>query len=115
MNSDCLFCEIVNGNLKVDILKETEYSVAFKDINPQAPCHILIIPKLHIASTLEINDNNIFYLSEMALLAKEIAKKNKNIKGGYRWIINTGIDGGQTVDHLHLHLIGGRKMLWPPG
>ena len=75
----------------------------------------MIIPKKHIASTLELNNENIEYLSKMAFLANQISKEEGIAKTGYRWVINTGNDGGQTVDHIHLHLIGGRQMLWPPG
>ena len=115
MSDNCLFCKIINSEIPANIVAQTEHVLAFRDINPQSPTHILLVPKKHIASSRELNEENIHYLSEMALLAKDFAKKNANIKRGYRWIINTGIDGGQTVDHLHLHLIGGRKMLWPPG
>ena len=116
MNTDeCLFCKIIKGSVPADIIGETETVLAFRDINPQADTHVLIIPKLHIVSTRELNYKNIKYLSEMILLSNKIAVKEDIINSGYRWIINTGDDGGQTVDHLHLHLIGGRQMLWPPG
>ena len=115
MPDDCLFCKIINGDISADIIKKTESACAFRDINPQANTHILIIPQKHIASTRELNKENIEYLSEMALLANQISKEEGIVRNGYRWVINTGDDGGQTVDHIHLHLIGGRKMHWPPG
>ena len=115
MADDCLFCKIINGDIPADIIKQTESVCAFRDINPQAKTHILVIPKKHIASTRHLNIQNIKYLSEMALLSNEIADEEGITLKGYRWVINTGIDGGQTVDHIHLHLIGGRKMNWPPG
>ena len=115
MSNECLFCNIMNDDIPADIIAQTESALAFRDINPQASTHVLIIPKKHIASTRELNKDNIQYLSEMALLANKVAKEECINKNGYRWVINTGGDGGQTVRHIHLHLIGGRQMHWPPG
>ena len=115
MSDDCLFCKIINGDIPADIIEQTKSVCAFRDINPQADTHVLIIPKKHIASTRELNNENIEYLSKMALLAKQISEEEGIARNGYRWVINTGDDGGQTVDHIHLHLIGGRQMHWPPG
>ena len=115
MLDDCVFCKIIKGDIAADIVKDTEFACAFHDINPQAKTHILIIPKKHIASTRELNNGNIVYLSKMALLANQISEEEGIIRNGYRWVINTGEDGGQTVHHIHLHLIGGRQMHWPPG
>ena len=115
MSDDCIFCKIIKGEIATNIVDKTEYALAFQDINPQAPIHVLIIPKEHIASCRSLNKENIHYFSEMALLANKVAIKEKITKGGYRWAINTGDDGGQTVNHIHLHLLGGRKMNWPPG
>ena len=115
MSENCLFCKIIIGEISADIIGNTEQAIAFHDINPQASTHVLIVPKKHIVSTSELNKDNIKYLSEMALLANQIAKTEGIMGSGYRWVINTGIEGGQTVDHIHLHLIGGRQMLWPPG
>ena len=115
MSVECLFCKIIKGDIAADIVKRTEFACAFRDINPQANTHVLIIPNKHIESTRELNNGNIAYLSEMALLANQIAEEEGIIKNGYRWVINTGKDGGQTVYHIHLHLIGGRQMNWPPG
>ena len=115
MSDDCLFCKIINGDIPADIIKKTESVCAFRDINPQANTHVLIVPQKHIASTRELNNENIEYLSKMALLANQIAEEEGINRNGYRWVINTGDDGGQTVDHIHLHLIGGRQMHWPPG
>ena len=111
----CLFCNIIKKDIPADVVQETKTICAFRDINPQASTHVLIIPKKHISSTRELNEKNIKYLSEMALLANQIAEKEGITENGYRWVINTGNNGGQTVDHIHLHLIGGRKMTWPPG
>ena len=115
MSDDCLFCKIINGDIHADIVMQTESVCAFRDINPQANTHILIVPQKHIASTRELNNENISYLSDMALLANQIAEEEGIVRNGYRWVINTGDDGGQTVHHIHLHLIGGRQMQWPPG
>jgi len=105
----------MNDDIPADIIAQTESALAFRDINPQASTHVLIIPKKHIASTRELNKENIQYLSEMALLANKVSEEEDINKNGYRWVINTGDDGGQTVGHIHLHLIGGRQMHWPPG
>ena len=115
MSDGCLFCNIINDDIPADIIAQTESALAFRDIDPQASTHVLIIPKKHIASTRELNRENIEYLSEMALLANKIAGEEGIKNNGYRWVINTGDDGGQTVAHIHLHLIGGRQMHWPPG
>ena len=115
MLSDCLFCKIINRDIPADILAETANALAFRDINPQAKTHVLIIPKVHIQSTRELNNNNVHYLMDMAVMANNIAENEGIFESGYRWIINTGDDGGQTVHHIHLHLLGGRKLHWPPG
>ena len=112
---DCLFCNIAKGSIPAKRVGESVNSIAFNDINPQAPVHILIIPKIHIASNLDLNENNIHFLSDMALLANKISIEFCLHKSGYRWIMNTGEDGGQTVHHMHLHLLAGRKLSWPPG
>ena len=113
--SDCLFCKIVKGEIPADIVAENAYALAFRDINPQASTHVLVIPREHIASTRDLNNDNIETLSHMALLANEISISEGLTDSGYRWIINTGNDGGQTVFHIHLHLLGGRQLNWPPG
>ena len=115
MSDDCLFCKIINGVIPADILDQNDTALAFRDINPQAATHILIIPKAHIASTRDLNDGNIHCLLEMAVMANKIADSEGISESGYRWVINTGNDGGQTVHHLHLHLLGGRQLQWPPG
>ena len=112
---DCLFCKIIKGEIPAEILAENDHALAFRDINPQASTHVLIIPKVHISSTRDLNNENIDALSQMALLANEISDSEGIKDSGYRWAINTGNDGGQTVFHIHLHLLGGRQMNWPPG
>ena len=113
--SDCLFCKIIKGEIPAEIVAENDHALAFRDINPQASIHVLIIPKVHISSTRDLNNENIDALSQMALLANEISDSEGIKDSGYRWVINTGNDGGQTVFHIHLHLLGGRQMNWPPG
>lgn len=111
-NPDCIFCKIAKKEIKSNLLLETENYVAFHDINPQAPVHVLIIPKKHYDSLNNIDDPEL--LGELLLGAKEVAEK-LNIKDGYRIVLNTGENAGQTVFHIHLHVLGARQMLWPPG
>jgi histidine triad (HIT) family protein len=111
---DCLFCKIVSGAIPVTRLYEDEHVLAFPDIHPQAPTHILIIPKQHIASHAHAAAADKEMLGHMMFAAGEIARA-QHLDNGYRLVINTGPDGGQTVDHLHVHLLGGRPMGWPPG
>ena len=113
--SDCLFCKIVSGEISCDKLYENDKLVAFRDIDPKAPTHILVIPKKHIRSIneLEISDQNL--AGELLLAAKEIASIENIESSGYRTIFNTNSDGGQTVYHIHMHVMGGRQLHWPPG
>ena len=114
MSADCLFCKIVSGAIPARRLFEDELCLCFADINPQAPTHLLIIPKQHIASTAQAEQVHAPLLGHMVAKAAEMAR-GAGLNGGSRIVINTGVDGGQTVDHLHLHLPGGRHMTWPPG
>jgi histidine triad (HIT) family protein len=111
---DCLFCKIASGVIPVTRLYEDEQTLAFADIHPQAPVHILIIPKTHFASLAQTSHEQAPLLGHLITAAVEIAKQ-QGLANGYRTVINTGPDGGQTVDHLHVHLLGGRHMGWPPG
>ena len=113
MSADCLFCRIVAGKIPATLLAETEDCVAFRDISPQAPVHVLVIPRLHIASLDEVEDPML--LGRMMLLATQLAREEGIAVTGYRTVINTRDDGGQSVAHLHIHLLGGRKLKWPPG
>ncbi len=113
MTESCLFCRIVRGELPVAFVAQNEHAVAFRDINPQAPLHVLIVPKRHLPSLAEASDS--MELGAMALLAAQVARTEGFAETGYRTVMNTGADGGQTVLHLHLHLLGGRAMGWPPG
>jgi histidine triad (HIT) family protein len=114
-DTDCLFCKISEGEIPADIVRSTEDVVAFRDINPQAPTHILIIPRDHIASVSEMEEGDSEALGKLFLMAKELAREEGIAEGGYRMVVNAGADAGQTVFHIHLHLLGGRGMAWPPG
>ena len=113
LDPDCLFCKIIKHEIPADIILETNHSLAFRDINPQAPTHVLVIPKRHAAS-LEAMDDFV-NVPGLVRIAKEVARQEGIAESGYRVVINTGENGGQTVSHLHLHVLGGRRMTWPPG
>jgi len=114
MNS-CLFCSIVAGKVPCTEVYSEEHFLAFRDIDPQAPTHILVIPKRHIASLAKLENDDSSLMGELILVAKKIARQEGLDEHGYRFVINCGVDGGQTVDHIHLHILGGRSMAWPPG
>lgn len=114
-NSDCLFCKIVEGQIPANIVGRSNEALAFTDINPKAPVHIQIIPKQHLASVSDVGPEHANVLSEMFRLANEQAKAKGATKSGFRLVVNHGPDAGQSVDHLHLHLLAGREMTWPPG
>ena len=113
MADSCLFCRIVNKEIPAKLVAESAECVAFRDINPQAPVHILVIPRKHIASLDAADDAQT--IGKMALLAADIARTEGIAERGYRTVFNTNADAGQTVFHIHLHLLGGRKLGWPPG
>ncbi len=113
-SSDCLFCQIVAGAIPVQRLHETPDTLAFADIRPQAPVHVLVIPKRHIPSLAGAKPEDTALLGNLFAAAAEVARIQQ-LENGYRLVVNTGPDGGQTVDHLHIHLLGGRQMTWPPG
>jgi len=113
--ADCLFCKIAAEELPADVVYKDELVVAFRDINPQAPTHIIVIPKEHISYAADLNDSHSVLLSQMFKTANKIASDDDISEDGYRLVINNGRGAGQTVFHLHLHLLGGRPMNWPPG
>ena len=113
--TDCLFCKMVSGDIQPDVVYETDSVLAFRDINPQAPTHVLIIPKQHITSINDLQENDQTTVGKLYTAAKHIAAEEGIDNTGYRVVMNCGEDGGQTVWHIHLHLLGGRRMTWPPG
>ena len=113
MADECLFCRIVRKQIPAGIVAETDDCIAIKDIDPKAPLHLLIVPKTHIASLNDAKDANL--LGSMLQLATSIARTEGFAERGYRTVINTNAEAGQTVFHLHLHLLAGRRMTWPPG
>ena len=113
--SDDLFLKIINREIPADIIYETDEVLAFRDINPQAPTHVLIIPKEHIRTMNDLDDEHSSLVGKLFLAAKEIAAKEGIAENGYRVAMNCNSDGGQAVYHIHLHLLGGRQMGWPPG
>ncbi|PUB88133.1 MAG: histidine triad nucleotide-binding protein [gamma proteobacterium symbiont of Ctena orbiculata] len=113
--SDCLFCKFVNAEIEPDKVYEDDDLLAFRDINPQAPTHILIIPKRHIATLNELEPSDQALMGKLTLAAQKIANDEGIDGGGYRLVINCNSDAGQSVFHIHMHLLGGRSMGWPPG
>ena len=112
---DCLFCKIIDGDIPGDIVYETDSVLAFNDINPTAPVHVLIIPKKHIATLNDLEEKDTQTIGELILAAKKIANDKGISESGYRTVFNCNKDAQQTVFHIHLHLIAGRQMTWPPG
>ncbi len=112
---DCLFCKIIRKEIPAKIVFEDNKILAFEDIKPQAPVQILIIPKFHIEKTSDLTEADIHTIGDLVLAAKRIAKEKAVEATGYRIVMNCGKDAGQEVFHLHLHLLGGRKFIWPPG
>jgi histidine triad (HIT) family protein len=113
--SDCLFCRIVAGEIPSTRVAEDEHVVAIRDISPRAPTHVLLLPREHIRSAAELTEGDAALLGRLFASAAEIARNEGVAEGGYRIVTNIGSWGGQTVDHLHFHLMGGRAFSWPPG
>lgn len=113
--SDCLFCKMVNGEIKPDTVFETDEVLAFRDINPQAPTHVLVVPKQHISTINDLQVDHEALIGKLYLAAQAIAREEGISESGYRTVMNCGEGAGQSVFHIHLHVLGGRKMKWPPG
>jgi histidine triad (HIT) family protein len=113
--SDCLFCKFISGEIEPKIVYEDSDVMAFRDISPQAPCHVLIVPKRHISTLNDLVPEDAELMGKLYLAAAKVAKKEGVDEAGYRTIINCNEQAGQTVFHIHLHLLGGRRMSWPPG
>ena len=114
MSADCLFCRIVAGTIPATKVHEDDLIVAIRDINPQAPTHLLLMPVTHIGSAADLTERDAPLLGHLFAVAADLAR-SEGLDGGWRLVSNVGPDGGQTVDHLHVHLLGGRFMTWPPG
>jgi len=117
MNTDpnCIFCKIIAKKIPASIIHEDDYAIAFEDVNPKAPVHTLIVPRKHITDIHSIAVSDRELIGHLFFVAKTIASQKKLDIGGYRVVINNGFDAGQTVFHIHLHLLAGRKFTWPPG
>ncbi len=115
MTADCLFCKMVAGAIKPDKVYEDADVLAFKDINPQAPVHVLVVPKKHISTLNELDTGNADLIGKMFLAARKIAQDAGVAEAGYRTVLNCNAGAGQSVFHVHLHVLGGRTMNWPPG
>lgn len=113
--NDCLFCKMASGEITPDVVWETDELIAFRDINPQAPSHILIVPRKHISTLNDLTQADASLVGKMFLCAQEIAQQEGIAEPGYRTVMNCNAGAGQSVFHIHLHLLGGRQMLWPPG
>lgn len=113
MTGNCLFCKIVRQEIPATIVLENEHVVAFRDIDPKAPTHVLVVPRAHVATLDDATD--VRMLGELMLAAAAIARAEGIVEGGYRTVVNCGADAGQSVFHVHLHLLGGRTLAWPPG
>lgn len=113
--SDCTFCKIINGQIPATFIYEDNDLIAFKDINPQAPVHILIVPKKHIPTIMDIEENSVDLIGKIYLVAKKLALEHGISEQGFRIVVNCNHDAGQEVFHIHFHLLGGRNLAWPPG
>jgi histidine triad (HIT) family protein len=113
--SDCLFCRIVAGEIPAEVIAESETALAFRDIAPQAPVHVLVVPKQHVTSADHIDASHDALVSDLVRLAQDVADATSVRESGYRLVMNVGADAQMTVPHLHLHVMGGRLMDWPPG
>ena len=113
--ADCLFCKIIAGEIPADIVYEDDSSVAFRDIQPQAPVHILVVPRRHIAGLLEVSEDNERLMGRIFRAAARVAAQEGIAETGFRSVVNHGPDAQQSVNHLHVHVLGGRQMSWPPG
>ena len=113
--ADCLFCKIVTGDIPAEIIYESESAIGFRDVNPQAPTHVLIIPREHIATVNDLNAGHETIVGKLYMAAKAIAADEGIADDGYRVVMNCNEAAGQTVLHIHLHLLGGRSLGWPPG
>lgn len=113
--SDCLFCKILDGDIPADVIHETPTTIAFRDINPQAPTHVLIIPREHVSTINDLDEQHEKLVGSLFTVARQIAAEEGLAEDGYRVVMNCNEGAGQSVFHIHLHLLGGRTFSWPPG
>lgn len=113
--ADCLFCKMVAGEIKPDTVYEDENVLAFRDISPQAPMHVLVIPKRHISTLNDLTEDDAQLAGQLTLAAAKVAEQEGVADSGYRTVMNCNADGGQTVFHIHMHVLAGRSLIWPPG
>ena len=111
---ECVFCGIASGEIKADIVADSDEWLAFRDLNPTAPCHVLVIPRRHVQSMNDLSELDSELLGELLFACQKVAK-DEGLESGYRIVTNTGEEGGQAILHLHFHVLGGRQMQWPPG
>jgi len=114
-DTDCLFCRVASGEIPATLVHEDEDLIAFRDISPQAPVHILVIPREHVSSLDAARDDHADLMGRILLVARDLARSEGIAEDGYRTVLNVGADGGQTVHHFHMHMLGGRALGWPPG
>jgi histidine triad (HIT) family protein len=112
---ECTFCRIVDGDIRADVVLEDSDTIAFRDLAPRAPVHVLVIPKRHIASMNDVTAEHRDVMGALFIAARAVAEREGIAQRGYRVVMNTGADAGQSVYHAHLHVLGGRRMAWPPG
>ena len=115
MSSDCVLCKIVTGDIPADLVAQSDAAVAFHDLAPQAPVHVLVIPREHVSSADHLTTQNAALVGELVLLAQEVAEREGVRESGYRLVFNVGRDAQMSVPHVHLHVLGGRALDWPPG
>lgn len=113
--AECIFCRIADGAVPATIVREDEHTVAFRDLDPKAPLHVLVIPRRHIPSINDVRDEDTDAMGALFIAARDVAAAEGVAEGGYRLVVNTGAAANQTVHHVHLHVMGGRDMRWPPG
>lgn len=112
---DCIFCRIAAGEVPAQVVREDEDTVAFRDLDPKAPVHVLVVPRRHIATLRDVRDGDRDMMGALLLAAREVAIVEGIADSGYRVVVNTGADANQTVHHVHMHVLGGRPLTWPPG
>jgi histidine triad (HIT) family protein len=112
---DCIFCRIARHEIPAEVVREDDQCIAFRDLQPRAPVHVLVIPKRHVASVNELAAGDEALVGHLLAVARDVAQADGVAESGYRLVVNAGPDAGQSVDHLHLHLLGGRELQWPPG